>query len=148
MCEPSLVKCAAKIEIGDYLLLGKGEVITGGRTRTSILSDAFEALIGAIYIDGGMSCAKKFIYMQMKQLIEDALNGTISMDYKTQLQELVQKEGEKKVTYEIIEQKGPDHNKIFVSQVIIGEKVMGTGDGKSKKEAEQNAAKSALLKIQ
>ncbi|MCR4434411.1 MAG: ribonuclease III [Clostridiales bacterium] len=147
VCEASLVQCANKIELGKYLLLGKGEEMTGGRNRISILSDAFEALIGAIYLDGGMKSARKFIHSQMKQLLEDSLKGNIFMDYKSQLQEYVQKDGEKKITYEIIEQKGPDHNKVFVSQVKIVDKVMGQGEGKSKKEAEQNAAKSAIGKF-
>ncbi|MCX7921820.1 MAG: ribonuclease III [Clostridia bacterium] len=146
VCEMSLIKCANNIEIGKYLLLGKGEEITGGRERISILSDAFEALIGAIYIDSGMESAKKFIHQQMKQLIVNSINGMNCMDYKTQLQEVIQKSSDNKITYEIIEEKGPDHNKVFVSQVKISDKVMGIGKGKSKKEAEQNAAKTALQK--
>lgn len=148
VCETSLVKCANNIQLGKYLLLGKGEELTGGRNRVSILSDAFEAVIGAIYIDGGMKSAKTFIQSQMKHLIEDSMNGMMFMDYKSQLQETVQKDGEKKISYEIIEQKGPDHNKVFVSQVKISERIMGQGEGKSKKEAEQNAAKSAMEKYQ
>jgi len=144
VCESSLVKCANSIDIGRYLLLGKGEELTGGRTRVSILSDAFESLIGSIYIDSGIKSAKKFIMKTMKHLIDGSVNGVIFMDYKTQLQETVQKTGEHKITYEIVEEKGPDHNKIFVSQVIIDERVKGIGEGKSKKEAEQNAAKAAL----
>jgi len=147
VCESSLMKCANSIDIGRYLLLGKGEELTGGRTRVSILSDAFESLIGAIYIDSGIKSAKKFITKIMKQLIDGAVNGVIFMDYKTQLQETVQKTGEHKIIYEIVEEKGPDHNKMFVSQVMIDEKVMGVGEGKSKKEAEQNAAKAALEKL-
>lgn len=144
VCETSLVKCALDIEIGKYLLLGKGEEITGGRTRVSILSDAFEALIGSIYIDGDIQQAGKFINARMKHLIEAAINGVLTLDYKTQLQEKVQKSREQKIVYEIIAEKGPDHNKSFISCVRIGERVMGTGEGKSKKEAEQNAAKAAL----
>ncbi len=146
VCEASLMKCANNIQIGKFLMLGRGEEITGGRTRTSILSDAFEALIGAIYLDGGMKNAKMFIQTQMKQLIEDSVKGIIFMDFKTQLQEIVQKDGEKKITYEIIDEKGPDHEKIFIAQVKIADKVMGKGNGKSKKEAEQAAARSALEK--
>jgi len=144
VCETSLVKCAAKIGIGKYLLLGKGEELTGGRTRISILSDAFEALLAAIYIDRGMETARKFVLEQMHELIEASVNGTIFMDFKTQLQEVVQKNNDKKITYEIIEEKGPDHSKVFVSQVKISGEVMGVGNGKSKKEAEQNAARLAL----
>jgi ribonuclease III len=147
VCEPSLEKCANEINIGEFLLLGKGEELTGGRRRTSILSDAFEAVIGAIYIDSGMENAKKFIYKHMKSLIDGSVKGDISLDYKTQLQEVIQKDSEAKISYEVIEEKGPDHNKIFVSQVKIKEVVVGVGEGRSKKEAEQSAAKKALEKL-
>lgn len=147
VCEPSLEKCSNAIGLGKYLMLGKGEEITGGRTRTSILSDAFEATIGAIYIDGGMEQAKSYIYKHMHSLMEDAVKGIIFMDYKTQLQEVVQKDGEKKIVYEVIDEKGPDHNKLFVSRVTIDGQPMGIGEGKSKKEAEQHAARSALEKL-
>ena len=144
VCEPSLEKCANEINIGQFLLLGKGEELTGGRTRTSILSDAFEAVIGAIYMDSGMENAKKFIYKHMKTLIDGSVKGDLSQDYKTQLQEIIQKKSEARIVYEVIDEKGPDHNKVFISQVKSKEKVIGTGTGKSKKEAEQNAAKKAL----
>lgn len=146
VCEASLVKCSNKIEIGKYLLLGKGEESSGGRTRPSMLSDAFEALIGAIYIDRGIEYARKFIMNTMEQVIADSVKGSLFMDYKTLLQEVVQKTGDQKITYEIIDEKGPDHNKTFISCVKIDDKVVGTGMGKSKKEAEQNAAKAALNK--
>jgi len=146
VCETSLMKCANEIGLGEYLLLGKGEENSGGRSRASILSDAFEALIGAVYIDGGFAEVKKFVLDKMKTLIEDSINGSIFMDYKTQLQELIQKNSDQKITYEIVEEKGPDHNKLFVSQVKTSDRVMGIGKGRSKKEAEQNAAKQALEK--
>ncbi|MCX7749782.1 MAG: ribonuclease III [Clostridia bacterium] len=146
VCEPSLMRCSENIKVGGFLLLGKGEEQTGGRKRISILSDAFEALIGAIYIDGGFEKAKDFIMNQMQQIIKDSVNGLLAMDYKTQLQEVIQRDGDSKIVYEIIEEKGPDHNKLFVSQIKIGETIMGTGEGKSKKEAEQNAAKLVLQK--
>lgn len=148
VCEHSLMKCATQIEIGKYLLLGKGEELSGGRTRASILSDALEALIGAIYLDGGLKNAKSFVYELMSQTVEESGSGMIFMDYKSQLQELIQKKSEDKITYEIIEEKGPDHNKIFVSRLMIAEEVFGTGEGKTKKEAEQNAAKAALKRIE
>jgi len=144
VCETSLMKCSQNIGLGDYLLLGKGEELSGGRKRASILSDAFEALIGAIYIDGGFESAKTFIIKNMESLINASAIGAISHDYKTQLQEIVQKNGEHVVSYKILDEKGPDHNKTFVSQVSINNMVAGTGKGKSKKEAEQNAAKAAL----
>lgn len=146
VCEQSLMHCADKINIGEYLLLGKGEDLTGGRKRISILSDSYEALIGAIYTDGGIEKAKEFIMNRMKKLIEDSVKGISFLDYKTQLQEIVQKSSDNKIVYEILEEKGPDHNKLFTTQVKVAEEVMGTGEGRSKKEAEQSAARSALEK--
>lgn len=148
VCEGSLLKCAAKIMLGNYILLGRGEENTGGRARTSILSDAFEALIGAIYLDGGMKDAAAFIHRSMNELFNDSGSSEIFVDYKTQLQEIIQKSGEQKVSYRIIDEKGPDHNKQFVAQISVGDRVLGNGEGKSKKEAEQNAAKVAMNKLQ
>ncbi|TYQ13323.1 UNVERIFIED_CONTAM: ribonuclease-3 [Acetivibrio alkalicellulosi] len=144
ICETSLARCAKKINIGEYLLLGKGEENTGGRNRISILSDAVEALIGAIYIDGGIENTKPFVLHQMGEMIDESIKGLIFMDYKTQLQEVLQKGNDKKIIYEIIDEKGPDHNKVFVSQVKVDGIAAGTGKGRTKKEAEQMAAKSAL----
>ncbi|HOM02611.1 MAG TPA: ribonuclease III [Acetivibrio sp.] len=147
VCERTLAECAQNISIGKYLLLGKGEENTGGRSRVSILSDAVEALIGAIYIDGGLESARAFILNQLGKTIEESIRGTIFMDYKTQLQEIIQRTNEHKISYEIIEEKGPDHSKVFVAQVKVDEKVVGIGEGRSKKEAEQMAAKSSLKNI-
>jgi len=147
VCERTLAECAQNLSIGKYLLLGKGEENTGGRTRVSILSDAVEALIGAIYIDGGLESARTFILNQLEKTIEKSIQGTIFMDYKTQLQEIIQKTNEHKIAYEIIEEKGPDHSKVFVAQVKVDEKVVGVGEGRTKKEAEQMAAKSSLENI-
>jgi ribonuclease-3 len=144
VCESSLMKCAEAINLGQHLLLGKGEELTGGRKRVSILSDAFEALIGAIYIDGGAEPAQKFILNKMRNTIMGSINGIIFMDYKTTLQEVIQSKGDNTILYKIISEKGPDHDKIFVSEVLVSGKVLGRGKGKSKKEAEQNAAKKAL----
>jgi len=146
VCEASLEHCAHNLKIGQYLLLGKGEELTGGRTRTSILSDATEALIGAIYIDGGFECAKEFVLSQMEKFIIDSIKGEMFMDYKTQLQEVIQKNNDQKVSYEIIDEKGPDHNKVFVMQVKLDDEVIGVGKGRTKKEAEQMAAKAFLQK--
>ena len=148
VCESSLIKCANNINIGRYLLLGKGEENTGGRTRTSVLSDAVEALIGAIYLDGGIDRAKEFILDQMAKLVDDSIKGEIFMDYKTQLQEIVQKNNDKRITYEIIKEEGPDHNKTFISQVKVDDKIVGIGEGRTKKEAEQMAAMSSLKEFQ
>lgn len=146
VCEPSLVKCSNNIGIYKFILLGKGEELTGGRKRVSLLSDAFEAVIGAIYMDGGLEVAKEFVYRQMDALVDECAKGSIAMDYKTQLQEVIQKKGDKRISYEIVHEKGPDHDKLFVANVKLGETVIGTGEGKSKKEAEQNAARIALEK--
>lgn len=144
VCEGSLMKCANRIGLGSYLMLGKGEENTGGRTRTSILSDAFEALIGAIYLDGGLQQASGFIFNIMSELFRDISSNELYKDYKTQFQELVQKKGEQRISYRILEEKGPDHDKVFVVQAYVGDNALGTGEGKSKKEAEQLAAKAAL----
>jgi ribonuclease-3 len=147
VCESSLAKCAKKISIGDYLLLGKGEETSGGRKRVSILSDACEALFGAIYCDSGMREVKKFILKHMKDIIIQSVSGNIFYDYKSQLQESVQKNGETVIEYELVSEKGPDHNKLFTVRVKVNENVLGTGNGRTKKEAEMNAAKSALEDI-
>jgi len=147
VCENTLMTCSSNIRAGDFLLLGKGEEQTGGRKRSSILSDVFEAIIGAIYIDDGLESAKKFILSQLKQHIENAVKGFCIKDYKTQLQEMVQKNGDVKIAYEVISENGPDHDKVFVTQVSIQGAPYGTGKGKSKKEAEQNAAKEAIEKV-
>lgn len=145
VCEPSLSFLAKNIELGKYLLLGKGEEATGGRERVSILADAFEALIGAIYLDGEMVNAKTFVLYHLKPVIEDAINGIeLFIDYKTQLQEILQKNNKGKITYQVVKEEGPDHNKLFHTEVYIKETTLGRGVGKSKKDAEQDAAKSAL----
>lgn len=148
VCEASLANCANMLKLGKYLILGRGEELTGGRTRMSILSDAFEAVIGSIYLDGGMEKARKFVLSIMKDIIVKSINGVSFIDFKTHLQEIVQKNSDQKIQYETIDEKGPDHNKLFVVQVKIGNKVMGSGEGKSKKEAEQNAAGRAMENLQ
>jgi len=147
VCEGSLMKCATKILLGKFLLLGKGEENTGGRTRTSILSDAFEALIGAIYLDAGLKEAGNFISSAMKELFGDLNSSEVFVDYKTHFQEIIQKTSDQKISYKILDEKGPDHDKVFIAQLSAGSKIHGTGKGKSKKEAEQNAAKEALNKM-
>ena len=143
VCEKSLHKFALKIHLGDYLLLGKGEAHTGGRERPSILADAFEAVIAAVYLDGGLEAARTHI----QHFIPKTLPENRSMlfgDYKTALQEIIQKNPEEKVDYQLVEESGPDHSKTFVVEVRLNSNVIGKGTGKSKKEAEQMAAKEAL----
>ena len=144
VCEESLSDVAMRIRLGEYLLLGKGEEATGGRERISILADALEAVIAAIYLDGGMENAKKFIFDNMSDIIRDSLKGKIFRDYKTYLQEVLQSKGEQHIWYKLIDEKGPDHNKRFVMEVGINEEVLGVGEGKSKKDAEQIASKSDI----
>ena len=146
VCESSLFNCANNINIGEYLFLGKGEELTGGRSRPSILSDCFECVVGAIFIDGGIENARKFIINQMKSLIEDSATGSMFIDYKTELQEIIQRNNKNTIVYEIVDMKGPDHDKMFMCQVKVCDSVLGNGEGKTKKESEQSAAKSVLLK--
>lgn len=144
VCEPSLYKCAKELDLGQYMLMGKGEEQSGGRVRVSILADAFEALIAAIYIDGGYDNAKSFIISNLSWAVESITKDIYAFDYKTRLQELVQKAHGAKIKYTITDQKGPDHNKTFYAMVSVNDKAAGRGQGRSKKEAEQEAAKDAL----
>ncbi len=146
VCESSLASSAREICLGDYLYLGKGEYQTGGGERDSILSDAFEALIGAMYIDGGMEAAKKFIY---RYVLSDIEKKHLFYDSKTVLQELVQKKGQgnTKIVYSILEESGPDHDKCFKVVCEVDEKSYGVGTGRSKKAAEQQAAYETILMI-
>ncbi|HHW56516.1 MAG TPA: ribonuclease III [Clostridia bacterium] len=147
VCEPSLARCAREIGLGVFLRIGKGEELTGGRERDSILADAMEALLAAVYLDGGLEIVRNVILELFKEIIEEVLQGIIYRDYKTKLQEVVQSMEIGKITYELIEEIGPDHNKTFVTQVKIGDVILGKGYGKSKKEAEQAAAMEALVKL-
>ena len=146
VCEESLSEVSKNIHLGKYMLLGKGEEATGGRERISILADALEAVIAAIYLDGGIKCAREFILTNMEKIINDSIKGKIFRDYKTCLQEVLQSNGENNIWYKLIEEKGPDHNKRFVMEVGINDTGLGVGEGKSKKDAEQVAAKCALDK--
>lgn len=144
VCEGSLSEAAKKINLGEYILLGRGEEATGGRERKSIIADAFEAVIAAIYLDGGIENASKFILSNLSDIIKDSIDGKIFRDYKTQLQEEIQKNGASNIWYKLVEESGPDHNKTFVMMVGVDDKELGIGKGKSKKEAEQVAAKAAI----
>ena len=146
VCEESLSEVSKNIHLGKYMLLGKGEEATGGRERISILADALEAVIAAIYLDGGIKCAREFILTNMEKIINDSIKGKIFRDYKTCLQEVLQSNGENNIWYKLIDENGPDHNKRFVMEVGINDTVLGVGEGKSKKDAEQVAAKCALDK--
>ena len=141
VCEKSLCVFARELDLGSYLLLGKGEICTGGRDRSSILADAFEALIAAIYLDGGMEEAKRFVLRYVRKAA--GTSGAFH-DYKTKLQEIIQKNPEESVEYVHVGESGPDHDKRFTVEVHLNSNVIGRGVGKSKKIAEQEAAREAL----
>ncbi|MEA3422822.1 MAG: ribonuclease III [Bacillota bacterium] len=146
VCEETLSDIAKEIHLGEYIRFGKGEIITGGKERISILADALEALIGAVYIDSDVSVINKFILDLLKEKIDMVISGEIIFDYKTALQEKLQKKGQVEILYMVIEEDGPDHNKTFTIEVSADKICLGYGKGKNKKEAEQNAAKEALEK--
>lgn len=134
------------IDLGNYLLLGKGEEATGGRDRDSILADASEALVGAIYMDSDFSTTNKLLLEKFEtDLVYAIAKGALFIDYKTELQEHLQKKTKSKIEYKVVKEVGPDHNKIFYIDVIVDNKIVGKGSGRNKKEAEQMAAKDALL---
>ena len=141
VCEPTLAMCTEELHLGDYLFLGKGEDQTGGRHRKSILSDAMEAVIGAIYLDGGFANAKEFV---LKYIMTDIEHKHLFYDSKTILQEVVQGEHES-LSYILLDEQGPDHDKTFTVGVLIGKREISTGTGHTKKAAEQEAAYQALL---
>ena len=144
VCEHSLFPFANKIKLGEEIFLGKGEENTGGRHRRSILADAFEALIAAIYLDGGLEAARDFILPFIPPL-ETLKSGRLLVgDYKTILQEIIQQNPEEKVVYELADESGAAHNRVFTSNVLLNGQIIGTGVGMSKIEAEQNAAKEAV----
>lgn len=143
VCEKALDVFADKLELGKYLLLGKGEEMTGGRQRPSILADAFEAVIAALYLDGGYEIAQKFVLSYIPKKLDIRKVSPLA-DYKTALQEIIQQNREEKVEYILVGERGPDHAKIFTAEVLLNSNVIGRGEGSSKKQAEQNAAREAL----
>lgn len=146
--EYSLAVVARDINLGDYLLLGRGEDRTGGRKRNSILADGVEAIIGAIYIDGDFCISANIVLNLLKEQIFAVSDGTSMRDYKTELQEYVQSRSKNGVKYSIVEERGPDHAKLFIIDVFHEGVLLGKGRGRSKKEAEQNAARDALRFLQ
>lgn len=143
VCEQALSSYSKELGVGERLLLGKGERMNGGRERPSILADAFEAILAAIYLDGGMEAAREFVLPFLKKEIA-AQRRRHFKDYKTQLQEIVQQTPEEKLLYVLVGESGPDHSKRFTVEVHLNSNVIGKGHGKSKKEAEQLAAREAL----
>ena len=146
VCEDSLVEVAAQLELGQYLKLGRGEDAGGGRKRPSIQADAVEAVIAAVYLDGGIGSARKLITNFILTNNEREQEGAIR-DFKTALQELVQRENGRVLSYRLMGESGPDHAKVFSVEVDLDGKPIGAGEGRSKKEAEQNAAKAALARL-
>lgn len=146
VCEPSLMKFAESLQFGDYVLLGKGEETTGGRTRPALLADVFESFVGALFMDQGLDAVKDFLQKRVFTLL--SADGKMQLDdYKTQLQEHTQQDNLGVLEYRIVEENGPAHDRVFVSEVYMDKVILGRGSGRSKKEAEQKAASVALIKL-
>ena len=144
VCEPTLAYCAEAINLGSYLFLGKGEDATGGRNRNSVVSDAMEAVIGAIYLDGGFASAKEYIH---RFILNDIEHKQLFYDSKTILQEIIQSRQDGELSYEILKEEGPDHNKSFEVSAMLDGQEIGRGIGRTKKSAEQRAADRGILTI-
>ena len=147
VCEDSLHEVAQRLKLGDYLKLGHGEESCGGRTRPSILADATEAVFAAVYLDGGITAARELIHRALLDKEREEAAEEKRRDYKTKLQELVQRTPNQALTYRLLDEQGPDHDKVFTFEVLLNDAVAGIGEGRSKKEAEQMAAKDALEKL-
>ena len=144
VCETSLYKVAKSHDFSDFLRLGKSEKVAHKEVKPAIMADSVEAVIAAMYLDGGIEPVNKFIVENLKEEIKLASQNVGQKDYKTVLQEILQKHGDVHIEYKIIKETGPDHDKIFVSEVIYNGKILATGEGKSKKHAEMEAAKHAI----
>jgi ribonuclease-3 len=148
VCEVSLAKAARGINLGEYIYIGNGEEVTGGRDKDSILADAMEAIIGALFLDGGYEVVKSFVLKTFEETINEAVAGRLFSDYKSEVQELLQKKCTTcAISYVTDKEEGPAHDKTFFVSLSWNNKILGKGKGKSKKEAEQNAAKVALAQI-
>ena len=146
VCEPSLVKFAELLNFGDLVLLGKGEELTGGRQRPALLADVFEAFVGALYLDQGVDAVFSFMEKYVYPRVDKGEFAQVT-DFKSQLQEFVQQDNLGDIQYRIVEEKGPAHNREFVSEVLLNNRSLGVGSGRSKKEAEQQAAARALVML-
>ena len=146
VCEPSLVIFANELQFGKYVLLGKGEELTGGRERPALLADCFESFVGALYLDQGLETVVAFLEKIVFPKVEVGTFSRIS-DFKSQLQEMIQQSNNGALIYEIVDEKGPAHNRTFISRVTLNNQELGIGRGKSKKEAEQQAAQNALISL-
>ena len=148
VCENSLYNVARKINLSEFIRMSRGEELTGGRERISIQADAVEAVLAAIYLDRGIEEANKFILEKFMDIINKAIQNKIILDFKTKLQEFLQVNGEVNINYELLKYEGPPHHRKFFVSVFVSNKEMGKGIGYSKKEAEQNAAKEALIDLE
>lgn len=146
VCESSLVELAESLNFGKYILLGKGEELSGGRNRPALLEDVFESFIGALYLDKGIEAVRDFLDVYVFPKIDDGFYSQ-NQDYKSKLQEHIQQTSSSEIVYQIIDEFGPAHDVEFHSEVIVNNKTLGKGSGRSKKESEQNAAKQALKKL-
>lgn len=144
VCTDSLAESAAKLDISSAVIMGKGEIISGGRRRKSIMANTMEAIIGAIFLDGGLNEAKDFIMSKLHTIIRNVEHGNITRDYKSMLQEKIQRQKNQDLEYQLVKEEGPDHDKKFYVQLLINQKTVSSGIGKSKKEAEQEAAQKAI----
>uniref|UniRef100_A0A7C2EAF2 Ribonuclease 3 n=1 Tax=Ammonifex degensii TaxID=42838 RepID=A0A7C2EAF2_9THEO len=147
VCEASLARTARKLGIGQALFIGRGEAQSGGRERPSILADAFEAVLGALYLDQGLEAAAKFALLRLEPEVAKILEDRQEWDYKTELQEFIQRRSPENVSYAILKEEGPDHAKRFTAGVFYRGRCLGRGEGRSKKEAEQQAAREALERL-
>ena len=147
VCEGSLYTFAKKIGLGELLLVGRGEELSGGRERPSILADAFESVLGAIYLDQVFAVAQRYLLTMMQPEIDYVCRNGIYTDYKTRLQEFLQRDGDVEISYQLMGSTGPEHNKIFTSEVSFEGKVIGVGQGRTKKDSEQHAAQQALMQL-
>lgn len=148
VCEQSLFEISKKIDLSSFILLGHGEERSNGRERPSVISDAFEAVLAAIYLDAGLETAREWLLNLMKDAFDDALSGNRNRDYKTELQEYIQKGKLGRICYRVVSEKGPDHSKSFEVEALLDGERIGIAEGMSKKEAEQAAAREALEKYE
>ncbi len=147
VCADSLFMASKKVNLGEYLLLGKGEIQSGGKHKKNIIADGFEAILGAVYLDGGYENCAKLILRLLKDIIDKAVNGKLTYDYKTLLQEYVHANNINDFRYELAKITGPEHAQIFTSNILINGDLYGSGKGQNKKESEQQAALQALEKL-
>lgn len=147
VCADSLFTAGANCGLSDYLILGKGEELSGGRTKKNIIADAMESLIGAIFLDGGFEAAKSFVLFALKDIIVMAKSGQLTYDYKTTLQELAQSWETGELLYELIRVEGPEHDQVFFSRAVLGKRKFSIAEGRSRKQSEQNAAEIALREL-